>query len=174
MIEIEDISLVSISLNDSQELIELMQAAYIPVYAYLWSDGGIQHIEKSFGHNQLAADLEMQDSYYYFVVCDGMKIGTLRFYFYYEDKKECMRLHRLYLLKNYSSRGIGKKILAYLYDLAKGREVSTINLEAIACHQPAVDFYQKNGFVEADNYEYYDLGMKEEYRMMNLMKKKVF
>jgi ribosomal protein S18 acetylase RimI-like enzyme len=53
------------------------------------------------------------------------------------------------------SRGIGKKILIYLEQLAKEYGYSKIMLETRKCNENAVNFYISNGYKEAQSYGKY-------------------
>ena len=67
--------------------------------------------------------------------------------------KEVAELKRMYT--RYKSRGIGKRILAYLEDCARELEYKVICLETRLVNDQAVSFYISNGYNQIENYGKY-------------------
>lgn len=58
------------------------------------------------------------------------------------------KLHKIYLLPSAQGKGIGKKLILQVADRARQAGQKSLLLNVNKYNQPAIDFYEKMGFVE--------------------------
>ena len=74
----QHISLKSISLNDHQELYDLMKRIYPPTYSEYWKDDGKWYVNDLYNKENIEKELKEKDAPYYFVLVENKIIGILR------------------------------------------------------------------------------------------------
>lgn len=146
----DDISIQKLTVSDQPELIELMREIYIPSYQHIWSDTGEWYLEQMYNPEAFRQDLEDPKSHYYFVLYDGWKIGILK-YCYPEspeliDFPNSLKLHRIYISKEYQGKGIAARIMKMVESVARERNLNYMWLEVMDTQLQAQKFYRKMGF----------------------------
>lgn len=61
-------------------------------------------------------------------------------------KREWIAISTIVVDENYRGKGVGKKLLDYLYAWAKLRKVYEVELTVFSFNESAVSFYENNGF----------------------------
>jgi len=136
--------------SDYEFLYDLMTQIYTPAYAHFWTDNGNWYVNSQYSKENIEKELQNKKSAYYFVVYQDEIIGNFRFI--WDEKRENLseekqvKLHRLYLHPKTQGNGIGKKLIAWLIELAKQKEYQVIWLDAMNEQPQAFEFYQKLGF----------------------------
>ncbi len=149
----EDLSIQKLTMADQPELIELMKEIYIPSYKHIWSDSGEWYLEQMYNTEAFQQDLDDPKSHYYFVIYEGWKIGILK-YSYPEspevvDFPNSLKLHRLYISKEYQGKGIAAQLMRRVESIARERNLNFIWLEVMDTQLQAQSFYRKMGFALA-------------------------
>jgi GNAT superfamily N-acetyltransferase len=160
------------SKDDISDLLSIAIQSYNEHYTHLWADEGKNYVKNSFNHEQLLKEINNPNAVFFLVITDSTPVGFVKLNI---DKaidayahNEALELERIYFLKDASGKGLGKKTLSMIKELAKNRGKKVIWLKAMkggAAH----GFYQKQGFILNDetilNYPF----IKEEYREMVTM-----
>jgi len=146
----ESISLIAITLNDSDALLKLMHRIYIPPYKHLWQDGGIWYVQNTFNSDVLEEELAHNDSGYFFVEHQNIRIGILRLLHNvtlkdFENKK-ATKLHRIYLDPKIHGKGIGKLLMDWSMQEAIKNNSQIFWLEVMDTQEQALKFYKKLGY----------------------------
>ena len=152
-------------------LFEIATQTYNDTYQYLWSDGGEWYLDKFYKKTEFKDEL-LSPTIFYFLIYDADKaIG------YFKIKKNviapypeshCIEIEKLYLLKAYIGRGIGKTIMEFIVSLSKEQARPVLWLKVMES-SPAKFLYAKYGFKQTDKSYLNYSTMKKEYRWLLTM-----
>ena len=171
----EDLRLQKLTPADQPELIELMKEIYIPSYKHIWSDSGEWYLEEMYNPTAFQQDLDDPKSHYYFVFFEGWKIGILK-YSYPEspelvDFPNSLKLHRIYISKEYQGKGIAAQLMKRVESIAKERGLNYIWLEVMDTQLQAQSFYRKMGFEWLFTYHLDFKKLLPKYRGIQILRK---
>jgi len=130
--------------------IDVGRRAYEQHYQHLWHDGDSSYyIENSFTRKALLDDMTDTDSAHYIVYADEVQAGILKLRMAAApaplNEQEALLLDKIYLLKEFSGKGIGSYIIDFVLDIAKKSNKKIVWLETMKKGLPRF-FYEKNGF----------------------------
>lgn len=141
--------------NDLDLLHEIALQSYNDTYQYLWKDGGTSYLNTFYKKDIFKNELSATNIYYFLIYEDKNAIG----YFKLKESAiesysadECMELDKLYLLKKYTGKGIGKTIMNYILSFSKEKNRSILWLKVMES-SPARFVYEKSGFVPINKYD---------------------
>jgi diamine N-acetyltransferase len=119
-------------------------------YVYLWLDNGNNYIKTNFNADKISEEISDPNSRF-FLIRDGQQsVGLIKLNIdsktsnFSEDL--ALELERIYLIKDYSGKGLGKKAIEFVIDLARNKGKQIIWLKAMQSSL-AVEFYKKHGFI---------------------------
>lgn len=81
---------------------------------------------------------------------DNKLVGTAAVF----KEKENARLKRMYVLKDYRNKGLGKLLLAKITEFCKSKGYKKIVLSTYPEMKDAIKFYEKNNFKETQKVKY--------------------
>jgi len=173
----EEISLVEIEIRDYQELFDLMSRVYSKAYQYLWNDDCRWYLNHVYGQKAVLKDIMEENSFLYFVTVGGEKKGILKIQIDkpYPDQPElkATRLHRIYLAEEIQGKGVSKVLMQYVLSVAKENNSEILWLDCMNTKHQALNYYIKYGFqkgtLSALDFEL----LKDEYRGIYLMWKRI-
>jgi len=152
-------------------LTDIAIKTYKQHYSYLWLDSGNAYIGRVYGKDNLLADLAKPGAHYFFVYDDSELLG------YFRIKKKAypgnpqqsgLEISKLYLLQQAIGKGIGGKIMAFIFDWAKSHQCTIVWLMVMES-SPAKTFYESFGFKHTGR-SYLDYqNMVDEYRWILTM-----
>ncbi|BFP42293.1 hypothetical protein FGF1_31380 [Flavobacteriaceae bacterium GF1] len=124
--------------------------SYNAHYLHLWENNNtIPYISTSFTAEVVTSELANPNCDNYVIVVDHIPAGVLKITRHKAcanfTGKEALYLHRLYLKKDFTGKGIGNEVLLFCTDHARKLQKKVIWLEAMKKGN-ALAFYQKNGF----------------------------
>ncbi|MBW4361538.1 GNAT family N-acetyltransferase [Flavobacterium taihuense] len=152
-------------------LFEIALQTYNDSYPYLWSDEGTWYLDAFYRKTEFEKELSAPNVFY-FLVYDARKIiGYLKLkqnaippY----PQELCTEIEKLYLLKEYTGKGIGKTLIKFIISLSKEHCRPVVWLKVMES-SPAKYLYAKYGFKQTDK-SYLDYpAMKKEYRWLLTM-----
>lgn len=132
---------------DAGALATLAARAYRAEYADLWEDGGEGYVARAFAPDRLAAELASPGAGWWFLCAGGHPVGFLKVLWPAPgaaDQDAC--LERLYLLPEWTGRGVGRHALQFVADLARGRGVRSVWLRAMADRPRVLAAYRRAGY----------------------------
>lgn len=148
------IQLKPISLQDQQELYDLMKRIYPPAYNEYWKDKGTWYVNDLYTLENVQKELNEKETKYYFVLVDEKITGIFRIVYhvnpYHQQDETFVKLHRLYLDQSIQNRGVGKQLMIWLLDQVKKEGYQKLWLDAMERQPQALHFYQKLGFEIVD------------------------
>jgi len=125
---------------------------YNDTYQYLWIDKGEWYLNEFYKKESFKEELSATDIFY-FLVYDGDKtIGYFKLMNIALEpypEASCTEIDKLYLLKNYGGKGIGKTIMEFIFDFSQKQKRSLLWLKAMET-SPARSFYEKFGFTQTE------------------------
>mgnify|MGYP000291460144 CR=1 FL=1 len=130
--------------------IEVGTIAYNQHYLHLWKNSdSAPYISSSFTQDVLQKEEQDANTELYLVKNGNISIGVLKLDLDASldsyGKKEAILLDKIYLLKEYSGKGIGKKVLDFTENRARQLGKKIIWLDTMKTGS-ALQFYLKNGF----------------------------
>ena len=131
-----EIALKKAENSDIPEIVWLQRKTFLPLYE-IYRDEGNPALE---GEGQIRARMEMQGSWYYLIMADGLAAGAVRV----RKIDHGYRISPIFILPEYQNAGAGKCVLQLLETLlpdARRWELDTIEQDARNCH-----FYEKCGY----------------------------
>lgn len=138
----------------TQELFDVYCAigvkSYRQFYLHLWKDEDPSpYINTSFTQSILAQEL-IHPTHEHFIIYQGASpVGIFKVILDSKiapySSKEAFLLEKLYLLKEYSGKGIGAEVLHFVEKRARGLNKRILWLDTMK-KGTAVNFYLKNGF----------------------------
>lgn len=172
----QNLCLQQITSSDSENLYNLMQEIYPLAYEHFWEDKGEWYINSQYSKENIFKELSEENTDYYFVIYEGEIIGNFRIIWnrklegLFEDNQ--VKLHRVYLHQKTHGKGIGKKLLFWLEEIAKQKGYQVIWLDAMDEQPQAFQFYKNLGFkYHSHTYLPYELLHIELRKMSQVYKK---
>jgi ribosomal protein S18 acetylase RimI-like enzyme len=114
------------------------------------------YLAEGFSDEKLTAELENENSHFYFAEKDGQIIGYLKVN---TDKAQtekldlnALEIERIYVLKEYHGKEVGVQLYERALDIAKMRKSPYMWLGVWEKNPRAIRFYQKLGFIEFDQH----------------------
>ena len=140
----------------SDDLVALRKLAletFIDNYRHLnKADNFEAYLKKACGETQLLRELENPESDYYFVINREKIIGYFKLNTGNAQTEnhspDALEIERIYLLKAYQGKGLGRKMLNFTIDQAKARNKNMIWLGVWKKNEAAIEFYKKCGMVK--------------------------
>jgi diamine N-acetyltransferase len=163
--------------TDVEELVRVAIESYNQHYIYLWYDGGKKYVENSFNANAFREQLSDSNVALFLVFNEAnsavgfLKLNINKSYQEY-TAKDSLELERIYIVKSASGKGIGKSVLEFTDDYARKQNKKYVWLKAMDSSS-ATEFYRKSGYEIIADYQLTFPEMKEEYRGMYVLLKKL-
>jgi ribosomal protein S18 acetylase RimI-like enzyme len=130
--------------------IEVGTKAYNQHYRHLWPAGKTYpYINNSFTHEVLKKEANDENTLLYRIIYNQKPVGILKFTINAStgtfSEEEALYIDKIYILNEYSGKGIGKKALQFVILRAKEIGKTIVWLDSMQ-KGPALNFYLKNGF----------------------------
>jgi len=130
--------------------IEIGTRAYNQHYLRLWPNkNSAPYIESSFTEEVLKKEESDTNTILYRILNNTKTVGVLKITLNAAldsfSKQEALCVDKIYILKEHSGKGIGKKVLQFAMLRAKEMRKKIVWLDTMQ-NGPALDFYLKNGF----------------------------
>lgn len=134
-----------------EELVEISKTTYYDTYAKQNTDDNIQHyLEESFSIIKLNEELLEKNSEFYFIYFENEVLGYIKINVknaqHHFKESSGMEIERIYVLKEYQAKGIGKEMLNFIINIAKQRLLRYVWLGVWEENKKAINFYMYNGF----------------------------
>ncbi|MGI8634721.1 MAG: GNAT family N-acetyltransferase [Segetibacter sp.] len=173
----KDIAIARVEAKDASFLSEVALKAYADHYLHLWHDGGLWYMNKFFAVEQLASEINNQNSRFYIAFFKGTPVGFLKINIHaslngFEDKN-ALELERIYLNKQATGKGIGRELVDLTFKIAAENNKNIVWLKAMDTSNGPIAFYKKMGFEIKGTHRLKHPLMKEDLRGMVVMIKEL-
>ncbi len=132
-----------------------------------------QYLDEKFSIEQLGKELKNSESMFYFSQIENEIIGYLKVNTgeaQTENRlKEALEIERIYVNSNYQGNNIGQLLFNKAIEIAKKHGIKNIWLGVWEKNQRAINFYQKNGFIEFEKHKF-RFGQDEPINLMMRLK----
>ncbi|MDB4922470.1 GNAT family N-acetyltransferase [Mucilaginibacter sp.] len=146
------INIKQCDINQADVLFDIAIQTYKQTYTYLWLDAGEAYLKRFYGKDDLEKDLTIPEVSWFLVYYDNKAAG----YFKVKENalspytpQQCLEIEKLYLLQQYTGKGMGKAIMSFIFDLTK-RQQRPILWVKVMESSPALLFYEAFGFKQTD------------------------
>lgn len=163
--------------DDIDVLIRVAIESYNQHYIYLWHDGGEKYVANCFNATAFREQLNDPNVVLY-LIYEGqntpvgfLKLNNNKSYGQY-NAEDSLELERIYIIKSAAGNGIGRAVLSFTDEYARGKNKKYVWLKVMDSSS-AIDFYRKSGYEIIGDYRLTFPEMKEEYRGMYVMLKKL-
>jgi ribosomal protein S18 acetylase RimI-like enzyme len=146
-----DLKIIKLNTDNLEELVNISKITYANSFSNENTLENMQHyLDSSFNSKKLKQELANNESEFYFAKRDFETSGYLKFNFgnAQNDLKEIngMELERIYVLKSFQGKKIGKFLLNFTIEIAKKRKLDYVWLGVWDKNVKAIEFYKRNGF----------------------------
>jgi GNAT superfamily N-acetyltransferase len=170
-----NIQITPCTVADLHTIQDIAINSYGDHYLYLWYDGGMWYIDKSFSDAAIKKELADLNAAFFLIYAQEGLVGFLKLNV---DKAldeggnaaESLELERIYLTKSASGKGVGRQVIGFTVAFARERNKRIIWLKAMDSSK-SVEFYERNGFEKCGTYRLDFEAMKPEFRGMYVMQR---
>ena len=172
----EEISIKKLEAKDAQLLSSVALKAYSDHYLNLWHDEGKWYTDKYFSVDRLRTELNDANAVFYLAYYSNIPVGFLKLNISAplqgKEDKTPLELERIYLNKEATGKGVGRKLVELAFVVAKQNNKDLVWLKAMDTSHSSIAFYKKMGFEIFGTYLLRHSLMKENLRGMVIMIKK--
>ena len=149
-----DISkIIKIGPSNVRELHQIARQTFIETFIEMnTSENMSEYLEKNLSCEKLAGEINNEDSEFYFALHSDAVVGYLKLNFGPAQtepvKDHALEIERIYVLKTFHGSGIGQLLYQKAVQVAKDKSVDYIWLGVWEKNLRAIQFYNKNGFIE--------------------------
>lgn len=143
--------------------IKVLRALSIQTFSEKFSDNNEQdnlnnYLKKSFSEEQLSAELNNTNSFFYFLKLEDVIVGYLKL-----NKGDAqnelldtnsIELERIYILKNYQRKRLGHFLMNFAIEWAENQKAIFIWLGVWEKNEAAIKFYKRYDFVVFSTHDF--------------------
>lgn len=171
----ESIEIQRATLSDISRLQDIGRQTFYETFSASNSqENMVKYLEEGFSREKLAIEISDRHSEFYFAVLDEKVIGYLKLNFGNSQTElqhsDSLEIERIYVLQQYHGKKVGQALYEKAMQAADEKNANYVWLGVWEENPRAIQFYQKNGFVEFDKH-IFRLGDDEQTDIM--MKKKL-
>lgn len=158
------------TINNLQQLQKIGRQTFFETFSAGNSEENMsKYLEEGFADEKLIAELNDDNSEFYFAIQDNEVIGYLKINFgksqtELQDEKG-IEIERIYVLKEFHGKNIGQILFEKAIEISKQKNADYVWLGVWEENPRAINFYKKNGFVEFDKH-IFKLGDDEQIDIM--------
>lgn len=132
-----------------------------------------KYLEESFSNEKLSSELNKPYSSFYFAEIEDNVVGYLKINFGASQTElkdnEALEIERIYVLQAFHGKKLGQALYEKAIQIAKEKKVQYLWLGVWEKNNKAIQFYEKNGFVQFDTH-IFKLGNDEQTDIMMKLK----
>ena len=146
-----------VSVNDVEFLVEISSQTFDETFsAYNTAENMHRYIFENFSTDKLTDEINNADSEFYFAVIEDKIIGYIKINFREAQTEiksaESLELERIYAVKEFHAKGVGKLLFDTALQIAKENKLQYVWLGVWEKNEKAIRFYEKNGFKVFDKH----------------------
>jgi diamine N-acetyltransferase len=163
----QSIEIRKVEMSDIKELKIIAKQTFLETFAAVNSEENMKvYLEQGFSNEKLTAELQNDDSEFYFAsegekIIGYLKINTGPSQTELEKDSNSIEIERIYVLNQFHGKGVGQLLLEKAIAIAKIQNVKFVWLGVWEENTRAISFYKKNGFVAFDKH-IFKLGSEEQ------------
>ncbi|HLF35731.1 MAG TPA: GNAT family N-acetyltransferase [Cyclobacteriaceae bacterium] len=163
-----------VTINDIDQLQKIGRKTFYETFSSVNTEENMKkYLNEEFSLEKLTAEINNQDSEFYFATLDNKVIGYLKLNFgpsqtELKDGKS-LEIERIYLLKEFQGKNVGQLLYDKVIQISRQKNVDYVWLGVWEENPRAINFYKKNGFMEFDKH-IFKLGNDEQTDIMMKLK----
>jgi ribosomal protein S18 acetylase RimI-like enzyme len=147
------ISIAKAELSDLNLLREIAVGTFSESFSDQNSEEDMQlYLDQNLSMDKLEREMSDTFSVFYLGYYNAVAVAYLKLNFDKSQtethKADSLEIERIYVLKEYKGRGIGKQLLGKAIEIAEGTKLKNICLGVWEKNTEAIAFYRKHGFRE--------------------------
>lgn len=168
------IEIRKVTLCDIEHLQKIGRQTFQETFSASNSEENMQnYLQEAFSEEKLTAEINDENSEFYFAILDKEIIGYLKLNFgasqtELKDNK-ALEIERIYVLKAFYGKSVGQVLYDKAIQIARQKEAEYVWLGVWEENPRAISFYKKNGFMEFDKH-LFKLGDDEQTDIMMKLK----
>lgn len=156
---IEEIKLRKLTLRSLAELKQISQKTYSEAFSWGNSkENMFSYLNSAFNNEKFTSELNEKQSRFYFAKYNNETVGYLKINFGSAqtdlNDDDAMELERIYILREFQRKSIGKKLLTNVIEIAKKKEVNYLWLGVWEKNKKGIEFYKKEGFTTFNSHSF--------------------
>lgn len=175
-----NLQVAKVEIGDLPDLQIIGAESYLPHYTHLWKNGGLEwYLNRCFSEEFLKNEIADENVEYYIVKNNAEMIGMMKLILTkkvpHSEIENALYLEKIYFTKEWTGKGVGKKLIDAAVRRANELKREYIWLMAMDTSAKPIAAYQKSGFkihCRTNLGEEFAL-MKEEFRGMVVMIKEL-
>lgn len=156
-------------------LLSISRTTYLENYCHLWEDQGRSYLQRFYSEESLLSELQNALVSCYLIYLDSTPVG-----FFKTKGVETsdlnglsMIIDKLYLLRGFTGKQIGKQVLSHIEELAVVQGYKQLSLQVMDS-SPAKFFYLKNAYIQSGENRLEYPFMKKAYNVILTLEKNIF
>ena len=150
---IQQIQIVEVDLTDLPLLQEISKRTFHDSFAALNTAENMKfHLDNHFTEEKLTAEILNRNSKFFFAIREGIPVGYLKINQGTAQtvlpNDQGVEIERIYVDRLFKGSGIGKTFISKALELANASRAGYLWLGVWEKNEPAIHFYEKNGFVK--------------------------
>ena len=147
------------TISDLETIQGISKQTFIETFAVVNTPENMDnYILENFNIQQIASEINNQESSFYLAILDHKTIAYLKINFGNAQTEirsaQAMEIHRIYVLKNFHGNKVGQLLLSKAIKIGQQAGVDTIWLGVWEKNHKAIQFYNNNDFVEFDKHNF--------------------
>jgi diamine N-acetyltransferase len=145
------------TVNDIDQLQQIGRQTFSETFSEGNTEANMEkYLKEGYSVEKLTAELQNENSEFYFATVNGNVIGYLKLNFgpsqtELKDDK-ALEIERIYVLKEFHGKKVGQLLYEQAMQIAKQTDADYVWLGVWEENPRAISFYKKNGFVEFDKH----------------------
>ena len=155
-----NLSFKKCTIKDLDRLVEISRVTFVNAFEkHNNPEDFNSYLNAAFNKEKVNAELLNPNSQFYFVYLNKLLVGYFKL-----NKKEAqteqfnantLELERIYVVKAFQGRQIGKRMLFKTIEMAKAKNVSFLWLGVWEKNSAAIRFYKRYGFIKFNTHHYF-------------------
>ncbi|KGE13445.1 GNAT family N-acetyltransferase [Sphingobacterium deserti] len=153
----ENIEITRVTEKEVPQLQQIARNTFYQTFADSNTEDNMQdYLENGFSIDKIIAELNNENSAFYFAKLGEEVIGYLKLNFgqsqtELKDEK-AVEIERIYVLNEYHGKKVGQMLYEKAIEIARRQQATYVWLGVWEENPRAISFYKKNGFVEFDKH----------------------
>jgi ribosomal protein S18 acetylase RimI-like enzyme len=170
----ENIETIKVTLSDIDRLQKIGRQTFYETFSAGNTEENMKkYLEEGFSTEKITAELNDQNSEFYFATLSNEVIGFLKLNFGQSQTElkddKALEIERIYVLKEFHGKKVGQILYDKAIEVARQKNADYVWLGVWEENPRAINFYKKNGFVEFDKH-IFKLGEDEQTDIMMKLK----
>lgn len=159
VVSMDQITITSIKNEDVATLSEICKKTYGDTFKEAVTPEDLEtYFKEAYNHEILLDELNNKNSWYYFAKLNGEVAGYMKLNIGDAQTEEMgddyLEVQRLYMYKEYQSKGIGSQLMTKAFEVAKNQNKKKLWLGVWEENHRALNFYKRHGYEVVGSHQF--------------------